>query len=416
MKPLNSTQNSEEWPRKEKVGRVEVTIYRRKTPKGNFAYMVANYAEGKRRFDSYATEAEAIEEAKKLAKRLSQMDVMSASITKEQAIEYASSAQALQPLGISLTAAVSAVIEAVKLAGDLPNVIAAAKFYSTRHKQVTAKRVAEVVDELIKIKESRGAAERYAADLRGRLKQFVQVFQKDIGSITTAEIQDWLDSRKLSTQSYKNNRTVLNLLFGFAVTRGYAVDNPVEKVEHIKVKNGATEIFTPSEISQLLSASSPDFLPALVLGAFAGLRSAEIERLEWSDIDFAEGQIVMAKSKTKTRARRTIPIQPNLAEWLAPYKGYAGKVWGGAWLYRAQEDATKMAGIKWKKNGLRHSYASYRLAQTKNAAQVSDECGNSPQMIYRHYHELVKPSEAARWFEIKPAEQTNVIPMGAANG
>lgn len=58
--------------------------------------MVANYSGVKRRFDSYGTEAEALEAANKLARQLSQRDVISASMTREQSIEYANLPQ---PLG-----------------------------------------------------------------------------------------------------------------------------------------------------------------------------------------------------------------------------------------------------------------------------------------------------------------------------
>lgn len=68
-------------------------MYRRKTPLGNYAYMVANYSEGKRRFDSYATEAAAMEAATKLAKQLSEREVLAAAMTNEQASEYAASIQ-----------------------------------------------------------------------------------------------------------------------------------------------------------------------------------------------------------------------------------------------------------------------------------------------------------------------------------
>jgi hypothetical protein len=54
------------------------------------------------------------------------------------------------------------------------------------------------------------------------------------------------------------------------------------------------------------------------------------------------------------------------------------------------------------KNGLRHSFCSYRLAQTNNAAQVALEAGNSPTMIFRHYRELVTPAQAEAWFSIRP--------------
>jgi hypothetical protein len=66
---------------------------------------------------------------------------------------------------------------------------------------------------------------------------------------------------------------------------------------------------------------------------------------------------------------------------------------------------------KWKQNALRHSYASYRLAQTQDAAKVSLECGNSPQMIFRHYHEIVKPADAVKWFSVVPDVSKNVVPM-----
>jgi hypothetical protein len=33
-------------------------------------------------------------------------------------------------------------------------------------------------------------------------------------------------------------------------------------------------------------------------------------------------------------------------------------------------------------------------------AQVALEAGNSPQMIFRHYRELVRPADAEKWFGI----------------
>jgi hypothetical protein len=58
--------------------------------------------------------------------------------------------------------------------------------------------------------------------------------------------------------------------------------------------------------------------------------------------------------------------------------------------------------VKWKHNALRHSFCSYRLAAIKSAAQVSLEAGNSPQMIFKHYRELVTEEDARNWFGIVP--------------
>ena len=74
----------------------------------------------------------------------------------------------------------------------------------------------------------------------------------------------------------------------------------------------------------------------------------------------------------------------------------------------------KRAGIQWKRNGLRHSFISYRTALTKNVPQVAFEAGNSPQMIYRHYLKAVTESVAKQWFAISPDQPANVIPVPQA--
>ncbi len=59
----------------------------------------------------------------------------------------------------------------------------------------------------------------------------------------------------------------------------------------------------------------------------------------------------------------------------------------------AKADVTE---FRWKHNAPRRSFISYRVAQ------VALEAGNSPQMILRHYRELVRPMHAAKWFSIVP--------------
>jgi hypothetical protein len=39
---------------------------------------------------------------------------------------------------------------------------------------------------------------------------------------------------------------------------------------------------------------------------------------------------------------------------------------------------------------------------TQNVAQVAMEAGNSTQVIFKHYRELVTPKEAASWLGIRP--------------
>jgi integrase len=398
------------WPRKITLGRVSVTVYRRRTPTGNFAFMVSNYADGKRRFDSYADESLALEAANKLARQLSECEVLAAAMTNEQAGEYAASVQKLKPFNVGLLSAADAVAQALKFVSDLPGIVAAAKFFNQRHKGVTPKRVADVIAELLALKQARGMSERYLRDLNCRLNRFAETFQKNIGDVLTPELQEWLDGMKLAPRSVKNFRAAIETLFSFAESRGYLAKgcNPVADTEQISGSgDGKIEIFTPKEITTLLTHAPADYLPLLALGAFAGLRTAEAERLEWSEIDFEGGFIHVGAAKAKTRARRLVPILPNLSAWLKPYAGRTGMVWPHSERERkrARREMLRASGVKWKDNALRHSFCSYRLAVTHDAAKTSLEAGNSPQMIFRHYRELVKPADGLAWFAVLPQSE-----------
>lgn len=58
--------------------------------------------------------------------------------------------------------------------------------------------------------------------------------------------------------------------------------------------------------------------------------------------------------------------------------------------------------IPWKRNGLRHSYCTYRMAVLQNEHQVSAERGNSPAMVFANYRALVTKEQGEEWFKIVP--------------
>jgi len=49
---------------------------------------------------------------------------------------------------------------------------------------------------------------------------------------------------------------------------------------------------------------------------------------------------------------------------------------------------------------LRHSFISYRLALTGDEKSTALEAGNTPDMIFQHYRELVTKEEAEKWFDV----------------
>ena len=74
----------------------------------------------------------------------------------------------------------------------------------------------------------------------------------------------------------------------------------------------------------MLTGIEAKFLPLVALGGLAGLRTAEIHRLEWKDIDIHGGHIVVSNQKAKTGHRRMVPILPALRAWLEPLANGTG--------------------------------------------------------------------------------------------
>ncbi|MFN5962005.1 MAG: hypothetical protein ACK5CW_11035, partial [Verrucomicrobiota bacterium] len=77
---------------------------------------------------------------------------------------------------------------------------------------------------------------------------------------------------------------------------------------------------------RILELAGHRILPLVAIGAFSGIRSAEILRLNWSDIRWDRGLIEISASKAKTAARRLAILPPNLQAWLAPWRSATGRV------------------------------------------------------------------------------------------
>jgi len=242
-----------------------------------------------------------------------------------------------------------------------------------------------------------------------------------VASVSTGDVQGWLDRLKdgettkaLSGTSKRNYERLVSLLFEFCLRRGYVRVNPCERLDAIDAENGEIEIYSPTELASMISAASPEFLPGLVLQAFCGVRSQEVLRLDWHDVDLARKILVVAKDKAKTRSRRIVPIPTSAMEWLAPYAQRKGKIWTGIErdFYEAAAATCETARVPKKQNGLRHSFISYRLSAIQSADAVALEAGNSASVVFKNYRELTTAGQAAAWFAVSPKRPENVEAMG----
>jgi len=269
--------------------------------------------------------------------------------------------------------------------------------------------VPQLVEELLKTKRADGVTEKYLADLKHRLGRFASDFEgRMVASITGPQIQDWLHALKLSPVSRNNFRRVLIVAFNHAIFRGYfAGKNPAETTAKAKEVNSPVGILTVKETAALLNAATEETLPYFAIGCFAGLRPAELSRLDWKDIDLESGLIEVTAKKSKTASRRFVTIQPNLAEWLAPYRLNKGGPISPINERKKLHFIRVAAGVakSWPHDAMRHSFASYHLAHFKNDAALALQMGHTDTgMIYANYRELVKPKDAALFWSITPSK------------
>jgi len=416
-------------PEAVKVGDVVIKIYERtrKTVTGGTRtiWEVANYIGGRRRLQSFSDHAAARGEAQRIGRLLSSGESTAANFRGTDAASYGRAVEILRNAGLDtpLELVASMHVEAVKILGSGKIVEACRDFIRRNPAERVQRTVRQVADELIELKTKRGASERYLQDLKYQLNKLCEKFSSvNVDALTTGDLQLWFDRLDAAPRTVRNIRSAAAALFRFAESRCYIGkgDNPATSTEKIKAKNGDDiEIYSPKEVARLLKAASKIIRPAMAIQAFAGIRTAELMRLDWQAVKLDREHIEITAANAKTASRRIVPILPNLAAWLKNAakksgKKKSGKIFpSGADNYHElmRETAAKtktdnLPAVELKHNALRHSFISYRVADIQNVAQVALEAGNSPSMIFGHYRELVTAQDAKKWFSILPQPKT----------
>jgi integrase len=275
----------------------------------------------------------------------------------------------------------------------------------------------ELVKQLLKAKTADGAGERHLSDLESRLSYFSAKFDGQvITTITTKDVDAYLRELPVAPVTRNHHRNVLVQAFNFAITNGYTTENPAAKAAKAKVVGGRPGILTVEQASALACNSTAEILPFFAIGLFAGLRRAELARLDWAEVDFESGLIQVTAEKSKTATRRFVTMQPNLHQWLLPLRQLKGPIVAPENFRQLFNHTRVLAGItEWPENAMRHSFASYHLAAFKNAAATALELGHHDSRVtFAHYRELVKPREAARYWKLKPIKSSKIVHMGAS--
>ncbi|HKN13413.1 MAG TPA: tyrosine-type recombinase/integrase [Candidatus Binatus sp.] len=248
------------------------------------------------------------------------------------------------------------------------------------------------------------------------------------------------DGGKLSSGTVNRVLTTGAGVFNLAMRRGYAVSNPFELAERLRVGSSELidgedrgrdanhevregEYLAPPEIRRLLDSARPGFDHTLILtAALTGARIGELLALRWTDVELDSRKIYIRRSLSwtaaaentparaafyppKTKAgERPIPIPAELATALKRWKlaGPSGElnlvfpglsglpVHHSVVLRGALYPALRRAGLRQVGfHSLRHSYATTLITAGTPVNQVSALLGHANSAItlavYTHH-------------------------------
>lgn len=306
-----------------------------------------------------------------------------------------------------------------KLAEVGATISEATEFFLKHAKPTHGKKtISVVIEEFLRVKAQAGRKPSYLSVQKYVLDSVFggRFGKRMVHEVTHCEIEAWMMSKDWSLRTRENYYCDLSNFFGFAVKRGYCASNPVAKLEKPTVTTVPPGILTVNQASDMLNAAEQldggAMLPAVAIGLFAGLRSAEIERLEWRHVKLNAKTIEVTAANAKTRERRIVDICDTLANWLRPYanaQGHVAPQKSFDWRLKKCWQTAKIE--KWPHNACRHSFASYHLAYHKNAALTASQIGHfeSTRTLINCYRELVGPSEAAEYWALAPTASSKVV-------
>ncbi len=197
----------------------------------------------------------------------------------------------------------------------------------------------------------------------------------------------------------------LRTMFNLAIKWDYLKENPTQKVTRLKVSDSkAPRFLTVEECERFLSHCPDDLRPIYFTFLNTGMRKAELENLEWDDIDLKRRRIkIRFKLDWQPKSgEREIPINQKLYDLLTELKTRNNSGLKSNYVFPHSDGAklkTKLrrqlikiaheSGIKdlTTLHSLRHTFASQLIMKGVDLPTVQKLMGHSDiqtTMIYSH--------------------------------
>ena len=187
---------------------------------------------------------------------------------------------------------------------------------------------ATLVEQYIAFKRAKGMRFKSQAVV---LKQFSRrLGPVDIRQVSSRAVHAYLYRSEPITTSWHQTYSILNRLYRYAITRGYAKTSPLPMTTPKKPKYARPYIYSLEELRKLLDSSKvldtkhglgefsvSTFQTLLLLLYGAGLRISEALSLTVDDVDLSDRLLTVRNSKFFKS--RLVPIGPKLTDALQRY-------------------------------------------------------------------------------------------------
>jgi integrase len=233
---------------------------------------------------------------------------------------------------------------------------------------------------------------------------FGNIFLKDL---TSARIKAWIADLPVSNKRVNNVLIPLRQMYENAYEEGFVHVNPLIRVKHLSVEIDEPDPFELSEIITILDALPEQGRNLFQFAFWSGLRTGELIALEWGDMDWEKGVIVVRRNSVrkvvkgpKSKAgNREVLILPPAMEALQAQKPFSFLMDGAVfhnpktmqpWETDAQirrtcwQHALKKSGVRYRTPyQTRHTYASMLLTAGEDPTWIAKQMGHKDWGVIR---------------------------------
>ena len=270
------------------------------------------------------------------------------------------------------------------------------------------------------------------------LKSWPGLADREIRRITKTDCNEWARRfRKIASATrYNNTLSGLRHVFDVAIEAGIIYGNPAAKLDRVPVRAKQLTLPSGDQFLQLVDAveragggasrDRADFLRGL---AFTGFRKGEAGQIEWRDVDFEAGEIIIRgdpDTGTKNWTVRRVPLIPDARALFERMRGDRSGESSDAKVFRVGEcqksldrAAKKVGADRITHHDLRHLFATRCIESGVDIPTVSRWLGHKDggalaMKTYGHLRREHSIAQAQRvTFAPVATKRADVIPFQA---